>query len=725
MSISFPSADFVPTLSGYTGQGAFRFWCQKVLPIVYDDSLSYYELLNKVVIYLNNVIKDFSSVVDNFDSLLNCFYDLQDYVNSYFSSIDVQEEINNKLDAMALDGSLSVILAKTVGGRLNIKSVIAGELTDENFNEAVANALAVNTSIYIPGGYYHVRVELSEIECDILCAPDAVFYHGDIVRDGLTHYGDVFQFNRCKVVFSGGVFTHEGEFSRESVANHSCGVFKLNECHESTVENVTFNSVTMKNCIMIDKCRNTVVKSCVFNEYLGSGVHLFYHCTNTVVQNCFFHNAKKAVDDFYCYFTCTGVYTLDAQDLHTPPDGVKYIDNYCDGSEDCGLDTHGATNVLIENNVVYNSSVCITAYNDSGRVERPSGWVMTNVIIRNNKCVSNVRNQDHPIAYMFIFHDKNNSYLDIENVIIENNYVENILAPALISIRCGKNIIVKNNYFRGRMTGDSFPEDLSVPNYLIPVADCMNVEVAGNRCVGGSVASFNFAHCYGTLERNVCVGPTQIYAESVSKYNYLKGSQTQEVSFASRMFVRDDCFTYQGRQYIVSSFGLRVRSGAYELSPLNVTVEDGLCVSDSASPFICNQTVIFNDGSNNYTCYIGDIIDDNTFKIYGYNIPDGVYTVTAAELVTYEVTNPNVAIRVNAGTSTKNLTQPGLYFAIGEMGDIPSDLAGTSSCTLHVFELSSALCRQILFGGSAGSFYVKTLTKSTGSGAWYKYSYVS
>ena len=34
----------------------FRFWCQKVLPAVYDDSLSYYELLCKVIDKLNEVI---------------------------------------------------------------------------------------------------------------------------------------------------------------------------------------------------------------------------------------------------------------------------------------------------------------------------------------------------------------------------------------------------------------------------------------------------------------------------------------------------------------------------------------------------------------------------------------------------------------------------------------------------------------------------------------------
>jgi len=34
----------------------FRFWCYKVLPLVYDDSLSYYEVLCKVVDYINDLI---------------------------------------------------------------------------------------------------------------------------------------------------------------------------------------------------------------------------------------------------------------------------------------------------------------------------------------------------------------------------------------------------------------------------------------------------------------------------------------------------------------------------------------------------------------------------------------------------------------------------------------------------------------------------------------------
>lgn len=39
----------------------FDFWCQKVLPLVYDDSLSYYEVLCKVVDKLNQCISSSNS----------------------------------------------------------------------------------------------------------------------------------------------------------------------------------------------------------------------------------------------------------------------------------------------------------------------------------------------------------------------------------------------------------------------------------------------------------------------------------------------------------------------------------------------------------------------------------------------------------------------------------------------------------------------------------------
>ena len=47
----------------------FNYWCQKVLPLVYDESLSYYEVLCKVVDYINNLIDDDTQIIDSIDEL--------------------------------------------------------------------------------------------------------------------------------------------------------------------------------------------------------------------------------------------------------------------------------------------------------------------------------------------------------------------------------------------------------------------------------------------------------------------------------------------------------------------------------------------------------------------------------------------------------------------------------------------------------------------------------
>lgn len=82
----------------------FRAWVQKTLPAVYDDGLSYMELLSKVFVYLNSVIKSTDGIITDFNAL-------HDYVYNFFKNLDVQEEIDNKLDQMAEDGTLQAILS--------------------------------------------------------------------------------------------------------------------------------------------------------------------------------------------------------------------------------------------------------------------------------------------------------------------------------------------------------------------------------------------------------------------------------------------------------------------------------------------------------------------------------------------------------------------------------------------------------------------------------------
>lgn len=101
---------FISNWYNYRGIRPFRFWCQKVLPLVYDDSLSYYELLNKVVDYINNMITDLSTMEDNIDILKDAYEQLEEYVNGYLTDERMQELVNNKLDDMAEAGELDILL---------------------------------------------------------------------------------------------------------------------------------------------------------------------------------------------------------------------------------------------------------------------------------------------------------------------------------------------------------------------------------------------------------------------------------------------------------------------------------------------------------------------------------------------------------------------------------------------------------------------------------------
>lgn len=68
---------------GYVKMDKFRFWCMKVLPLVYDDSLSYYEVLCKVVKYLNNLIENDKMVIEELDELKTELNEVQSWINNF------------------------------------------------------------------------------------------------------------------------------------------------------------------------------------------------------------------------------------------------------------------------------------------------------------------------------------------------------------------------------------------------------------------------------------------------------------------------------------------------------------------------------------------------------------------------------------------------------------------------------------------------------------------
>ena len=126
----------------------FRFWCQKVLPLVYDDSLSYYELLCKVVGKLNELAENQNNLSDEIKAVAK---DLNDFKNQVPGMVEakVEEWLNNYITTHGLVNSVNgmtgevTLTAASVGAIANVNgsvknnNIADGAVTTEKIADGV------------------------------------------------------------------------------------------------------------------------------------------------------------------------------------------------------------------------------------------------------------------------------------------------------------------------------------------------------------------------------------------------------------------------------------------------------------------------------------------------------------------------------------------------------------------------------------------------------------
>lgn len=124
------------------------------------DAVTNYQLLCKVVEYLNNVIDNNNKQNTNITQLEQNFITLYNYVKDYFDNLDVQEEINKKLDEMAADGSLSKLIQPLFD---KYKTSIDNEVNTQNEKIDVLEK-RMNTFTSLPDGSTVGDAELADIK---------------------------------------------------------------------------------------------------------------------------------------------------------------------------------------------------------------------------------------------------------------------------------------------------------------------------------------------------------------------------------------------------------------------------------------------------------------------------------------------------------------------------------------------------------------------------------
>lgn len=123
---NIPNTNIIPPSPNVNPQNLkpFAKFCVTLgaLPTSYIESLSYLELLLWLCNYLEKtVIPALNNNAEALAELQQLFVELKNYVDNYFKNLDVQQEINEKLDEMAEDGTLQEIIT----AYLQINGVLA------------------------------------------------------------------------------------------------------------------------------------------------------------------------------------------------------------------------------------------------------------------------------------------------------------------------------------------------------------------------------------------------------------------------------------------------------------------------------------------------------------------------------------------------------------------------------------------------------------------------
>ena len=228
----------------------FKAWFQKTLPLVYDDSLTYQELLYKLIAKINEVVESQNQTNENFDELYALFIQLKEYVDNYFKNLDVQEEINNKLDEMVADGTLDKIINEQIFGELNDRidklEKSGGVVVSVKKWGAVGDGVTDDTTAFITC--------FNEItENNILYIP-----HGIYVINGTHEF-----LLKCPIIGDNATFILVDSYFRY---NENCSVDGITFNYSDKTTAISFKSATPAKKVVIRNCNFVYLKQTPTNR---------------------------------------------------------------------------------------------------------------------------------------------------------------------------------------------------------------------------------------------------------------------------------------------------------------------------------------------------------------------------------------------------------------------------------------------------------------------------
>lgn len=280
----------------------FILFCQKVIPLAFDESMSYYECLCALTNYLyNEVIPAVNNNADAVTELQNAFINLKSYVDNYFENLDIQEEIDNKLDEMAESGQLADIIAQylevTAVLGFNTKSDLKN--ADNLVNGSIARTLGQSNYNDGEGSYYKIRTLTSSDVIDdnnIIALVNYPTLIGEkltesfIGKDNPIYYGA----DPTGVLDSSTAIQSCLDANINKQVTFTNGTYKIENPIEISYNNI-FGGINFNNSLIIDETNND------YSIGVGTKDHVLDHSNSNNLTNRFYNitNLKMQSNSTY------------------------------------------------------------------------------------------------------------------------------------------------------------------------------------------------------------------------------------------------------------------------------------------------------------------------------------------------------------------------------------------------------------------------------------------
>ena len=201
---------FVEFLPPWVETGLQPAFYDKESGSVLQQTARMYARVNMLIRMFNKLSKNTKDEVERFEASVNetvdeyieKFNQLHDYVHDYFDNLDVQEEINNKLDQMAEDGTLSEIINQYLQSNVAWVFDTVAEMTQApNLQDgSYARTIGYNTKTDNGGCLYYIRSKTPADEPN----GSTIIEIGETLVAELVYTNDYLPINYTHVRYQGG-----------------------------------------------------------------------------------------------------------------------------------------------------------------------------------------------------------------------------------------------------------------------------------------------------------------------------------------------------------------------------------------------------------------------------------------------------------------------------------------------------------------------------------------